>query len=508
MATTTMQHNPVFEVLAIIQAGLDKFPNPSDNLDFTQCRGLVNKSTNQCENKSCKKSEREKVKSLFSDFKRMAECPDSDGFYEDMQFFVTYTHCSKHRKDVCTAFERWKNLRSAAAYTPRFMIPGAYPDDSRPPSPADSPAESLAASSDAIFSPALSQSSNEMFHFASSDALVCDEPDSYSASEDGEDPLMTDIISKMAATKIDSPGRMDVTVRRKSKECEGLKIHGLGIGKPKRALSLTDHTPVLRVFYEHPSKTAMKEGTIYVLKHLLAPGYFKIGTTIRGAGVRVDEQCFKNSSKMIYESRVKFRGAQKAEKIIHKELHNHQILVKQCEGCGGGHTEVFNAPEDKIRETIEKIERVVQLPAYIQQEGKWKLSQEAKLLLHDIYGPRARHWREVMGANTGYGRAQNESREATRQEPSSQGRTAIAIAAEAQGTDPMPFEIRFEARASVPDDLEVNFRVRRGEAPANADEAEVLILPRRPKPEEAGGGILGRGFRALIGGFSRGGSIE
>ncbi|OTA06137.1 hypothetical protein A9Z42_0068680 [Trichoderma parareesei] len=310
----------------------------------------------------------------------------------------------------------------------------------------------------------------------------------------------------MAATKIDSPGRMDVTVRGKSKQCEGIKIHGLGIGKPNRALSLTDHTLVLRGFYQPPSKTAMKEGTIYVLKHLLAPGYFKIGTTIRGAGVRVDEQCFKNSSTMIYESRVKFRGAQKAEKLIHKELHNHQIRVKQCEGCGGGHIELFHAPEDKIRETIEKIERVVQLPAYIQQEGKWKLSHEAKLLLDDIYGPRARHWREVMGANTGYGRAQDESREATRQKPSSQGRTAIA--AEAQGTDSMPFEIRFEARASVPDDLEMNFRVRRGKAPANADEAEISVLPRRPKPEEAGGGILGRGFRALIGGFSRESSVE
>ncbi|PTB73788.1 hypothetical protein M440DRAFT_1403998 [Trichoderma longibrachiatum ATCC 18648] len=451
-----MNQNPVFEALAIIQAGIDKFPNPGDNLDFTQCRGLVNKSTNQCENKSCKKSERQKVQSLFLDFQSMVECPETDSFYEDMRFFVTYTHCSKHRKDVCAAFERWKDLRPVAAARPRFLLPGAYPSDSPPGSPAESPLSSA----DAVFSPAISQSSEEMFYTASPGALVYDEPDSFCASEDDDDPLMTTIISQMAATRIDISAQVDNTVHEARNQKKGIKIPGLGFGNPPRALSLADHTLILNGFYKPPSKTAMEEGTIYVLEHLRAPGYFKIGVTNRKVVVRVSEQCFKDNSKKIYESKTKFRGAKRAERLIHRELHNHKFRIRECEACGEGHTEVFGAPEDKIREIIEKIERVVQLPAYIQQGENWKLSQAARLLLDDIYGPRARDWREVLGENTASGSARSRAR-GQKMLPS----MATNAAAKSQETKVAPIELRFDANAFGTDDVELNLQFRRGKSP-------------------------------------------
>ncbi|TFB03048.1 hypothetical protein CCMA1212_005497 [Trichoderma ghanense] len=457
MATAIMTQNPVFEALATIQADIDKFPNPGDDHDFIRCRGLVGKTRDRCLNSSCKKSEREKVESLFSNFQNMAECPETESFYQDVEFFVTYTHCSKHRKAVETAFKKWKNLRLATASTPRWALPGAFP--------LDSPVESPASSVDAIFSPAMSQSSEEMFHCASPDALLCDEPDSYCAPEDDEDPLMTGIISQMAATKIDTSHQVDETedqeIRYRKK---GTKIPGLGIGNLPRALSLTDYTMVLRAFHDRPSSAAMDEASIYVLELLAAPGFFKVGVTGGDTAKRRGQQaCFRKNSRTVYQSKTNFQGARKAEKLIHAELYNHKFLIEECEACGGRHHEVFKAPEAKIREVVEKIESIVQLPVYFQQGENWKLSEEAKDLLHTIYAPSPGDWRAILREKMGPGRAQAVMSEATRQ-------------------DKLP-----------PD-------ANKSKSRDHATEADF--------GEQTGEGILERGWRALIGGFSRESSVE
>ncbi|PTB65714.1 hypothetical protein BBK36DRAFT_1120487 [Trichoderma citrinoviride] len=517
MVSTHITKNPVFEALAIIQAGIDKFPNPGDNLDFIQCRSLVRRGAYQCQKSGCKQNERQRLASLYSEFQNMTECLDTHSFYEDMEYFITYTHCSKHREAVYEAFKKWKDQRLAAPPSPQLACPGAYPTAYLPESPLESPVSSV----DAIFSPAISQSSDEMFH-----TPFCDEPDAYCAPEDDDDPLMTGIVAQMGAIKIDIPTQVDSTAIKKTRKRKGeISIPGLGIGGTKRALSLTDHTLVLRAFYDPPSDTAMQEGSIYVLEHLLAPGFFKIGVTGKDVVDRVDEQaCLRENAKMIYETKTKFRGARKAEKLVHRELHNYQFLVDVCEKCGGGHIELFKAPKEKIFETIEKIERVVQMPAYFRQGGNWKLTEEAKILLATIYGPLARDWREVLGEGKGAGRARDvipetmpqqrlpptpTEAETTQQESTS--KTSTQATAKVRETEMPPTQLQAEAGVITEDDIEIELkmRIRRKSAnPGEAGQTHTSITSLGPESERTAGGIWGRGFRALAGRFKRDGSVE
>ncbi|UKZ57486.1 hypothetical protein TrVGV298_011343 [Trichoderma virens] len=160
-----------------------------------------------------------------------------------------------------------------------------------------------------------------------------------------------------------------------------------GVGtvvSPRRMPSLRDHAPVFQVIYSHPGESMMQEGFVYIFKHMERPNLFKIGFSTKGAEERWRQsKCYGTDTEIIYETKRKFRGARQAEKIIQTWLCHQNVLIKSCVHCGGGHKEWFEAPREDIFKAVEAIEAFVQMPAYVQTDGVWKLSAEA----YKIVGP-------------------------------------------------------------------------------------------------------------------------
>ncbi|KAL6890816.1 hypothetical protein GGI43DRAFT_414864 [Trichoderma evansii] len=137
MAFGSEPQNPVFKVLAEIQRYTDVCPNPGDsNLDT--CRAK-RKDGGRCRNRPCTQYERHYSQNLLAEFRDMTECPDTDSFYDDLETYITYSHCKRwHRWPALAAFESWKKERIAARsnarqrYTPALR-PVAPARPSTPP---------------------------------------------------------------------------------------------------------------------------------------------------------------------------------------------------------------------------------------------------------------------------------------------------------------------------------------------------------------------------------------
>ncbi|KAL7805925.1 hypothetical protein V8C26DRAFT_417195 [Trichoderma gracile] len=511
MATTILIQNPVLEALAVIQGSLDEFPNPGDS-DFLKCRSLT-KSSKRCQTK-IKESLLDKINALLSQFKMMAECPETDSFYKDMESFIRFTHCHRHCDAVIAAFTKWKNDLLAEA-------------DPVPPSA--SPTESPSTTIDTIFSPAASPSSGDTSQVSLSDGLICDEPASFDDLEEKDERFTRSITTgpdrNQEAVQVDQSiqeidAEIDDATSYRDKQFE---YRGLGFGSPRRTLSVRDHTPVLAVIQSHPSEDAMKIGTLYVREHSEAEGFFKIGYSAIGAEARLrqSKNCFRNSAKIIYESAMKFQGVKQAERIIHMELWNHNIRVSKCLECGGHHREWFKASKDKILRTVEKIERFVQMPSYIREDGEWKLTDYAYNLAYTMYGPKAINWRNGQGEDIATGRALDVIEESTPQTKAAATSTAATeenlqqesvpespkfATEEIPATEVTPIKVAVAAAG-----VRVDVQVLLGEnasKPDEVDEPRTMVIPLRPKPEKARGGIIGRGWRAVADRFRREDSVE
>ncbi|KAL6887395.1 hypothetical protein HDV57DRAFT_488724 [Trichoderma longibrachiatum] len=514
MATTVLTQNPVLEALAVIQAGIDEFPNPGESHFFT-CRSLT-KGSKRCQI-SLKGALLGEIDALLSQFKSMAECPKTDSFYEDMDFFIRSTHCHKHRDAVVAAFTKWKfDLLSSAAPVP----------------PPEAPTESPSTSIDTIFSPAASPSSVDTCQVSPSDGLIYDEPASICGLDENE-PLTRSITAdtdrnEEAVQDGQSLQGDDAETDDASSYRERLfKYPGLGLGSPRRTRSIRDNSPVLSVIQSRPSDNAMKIGTLYVREHSEAVGFYKIGYSNISAEARLHQpnNCFRENAKIIYESPVKFQGAKHAEKIIHLELWNDSIRISNCTECGGKHREWFKASRDKILQTVRKVEQFLQMPSYIRQGKEWKLSDDAYKLAYTMYGPKALYWRNGQGEDIATGRAldaiqentpskmeaetprgameeylhqgpaQKAPRSATKEIPATPERATE----EAPATKMTPIKVAITTAHA-----QVDVQVLVGGDPSNQDESDeprTMVIPLRPKPKQAGAGFVRKVGRAVGGLF-------
>ncbi|KAL6863565.1 hypothetical protein J3F83DRAFT_194284 [Trichoderma novae-zelandiae] len=501
MAAPVLIQNPVFEALALIQAGLDEFPNLGVDSDFLTCRSLT-KSSKRCGIKTNPKASAE-VDRLFSEFKGVTECPETDTFYEDMGLFVVSTHCFKHRDAVLKAFENWRDSRTAAASSPPPATPTKYSTES--------PAESPASSVDAIFSPAISQSSDETFYTPLSYASVCGEPVSFAEPENKDEHPTQSISTRAGQDEEDSPIDVPIQVRDERIDETGhpgkpLEFPDLGFCNPRRALSARSYAVVLGVIQDHPRNHAMKKGIVYVLENLNEPNLFKIGYTgDDDAKARLKHKCWRETAKIVHETETKFRGARHAERIIHTELQNHNIGLKKCRKCGNGHREWFYGPREAIFDTITKIECFVQLPAYIRQGGEWKLSDKAHKLAATMYMPGARNWRDILREGIATGRPLDVIPETAPQKTTPEMPTKAMV--EAPGPRLRPTAVRVEAIVGEATDVRVNVQVtveRMSASQGEADEARIMEIPHRPKPKQVGGSIRARSGRVANGLSRRG----
>ncbi|RFU82059.1 hypothetical protein TARUN_139 [Trichoderma arundinaceum] len=365
MATTNPTEHPIFREFVSIQALIDEFPNPNDNLDTIKCRALRISAPGRCQNSACKKDERPTVSKLLSEFKDKTELPETDEFYEKMENFITLTHCARrHRKSALGAFSKWKKQRT--------VIESVL----SPASPMLSSSASLIV--DDGFTDSLSIASDEASQVSVTGDPIYAEPVSYVDLEDIGKEAQSVIYGNATAVSVQ---KSDIYLKESHySQTEETRIPGFGFGSPRRTGSTRDFSPVFSVIYSHPSEAKMEEGIVYILQHISKPDLFKIGYTSKSAEERLKQSnnCYRTDTKIIHETQGgKFRGAQHAERIIQTSLRHQNIIIKQCTQCHGKHIEWFRAPQKVVFETVMGIELFVRMPAYVKEGKIWKLSQDA-----------------------------------------------------------------------------------------------------------------------------------
>ncbi|KAL7806377.1 hypothetical protein V8C44DRAFT_339042 [Trichoderma aethiopicum] len=434
MATTVITQSPVFAALALIQATFDEFPNPGDNSEFSTCRSFTKGST-RCQTK-IKQELGAKIKGLLSKFEKMTKCPATESFYEDMKSFIISTHCHRHRDAVLEAFEKWKDVRTATTSALRsvsqmdsltssleklllsadsrssversrsnwraghlFNRQASFiesEEGSEYEVPEEEDASDESEGGDAI------DESDEEGAFDESDEegafYESEDEDAIDVSEDDEDIVQSVAnrtrqakrslsIQESSTRRINDAGHVDDKL---------IDFTGIGLCR-RRGSFIQKNSPLRLAILGCISNRSMLEGVVYVLKHIHRPNFFKVGFTTTDARDRLKKNpCFRRHAEIIYESRVRFLGAERAEMIIHKELESCNILLKECIKCRKGHREWFDAPVDEILDTIRKIELFVRLPAYALHDGEWGPSELAYEVFRHMYGPDARPWREIL----------------------------------------------------------------------------------------------------------------
>lgn len=109
----------IFKILSEILRDVDVFPNPNDGFDRPYCWAAT-KVGYRCTRLSRWPREEEQIRSLWSKFQIMTECPDTDDFYDQMEAVVASTHCNVHHCKALDAFKAWKAKRQATLNSPPF----------------------------------------------------------------------------------------------------------------------------------------------------------------------------------------------------------------------------------------------------------------------------------------------------------------------------------------------------------------------------------------------------
>lgn len=357
MSSSNVIKYPVFRELAIIQASVDKFPDPGDS-DFNTCRGLK-QDGGRCKNPRCTKEEKEDnpIDILLSEFQAMKTCPDTDDFYSKLEKFLTLTHCTRrHRNETMKAFSEWKGQRMIAASNSKLVSPSA---------------------SSASFN-SLPESGSEF--------------DGVSPPDPTEDGVGSDEIIPISGSDEELEGLVlsddieSATIELDDKHLDGPAedlYSGLGVAaNSPRTKSWEDNVSIFQAICKYPTDAQMEEGVVYVLQHKKKDDLFKIGYTSMTVEERLRQgkNCYAKDTKKMYSTKTNI-GAFRAERIVHAILRQNNIRIKHCVHCGKNHTEWFEAERSIVLDTVMGVEEFMQMPAYTLQNGKWRLSPDAQIIM-------------------------------------------------------------------------------------------------------------------------------
>ncbi|RYO99953.1 hypothetical protein DL764_006642 [Monosporascus ibericus] len=354
---TTSEH-PVFKELITILRAIDICPNPED-WEFTHCPALAKSTTKPCQ-KSLKYGEN--AERLCSHFRVMKECPETDEFFDQLEEFLTVSHCFWHGRKAIENLEKWKKIRATTVPSSADPPPTISDDDH------DGTSKSLHAA-------ATTQPMDPVFGKAKRPELTSETNRTASVHVE----TVTHGISTMAIT---AAGQIDVVDNHgNANVATAEQIFGLGLTSLQRKGSLRNHAPVFSEIHKPLTPVQKEYGIVYVLEHKIEKGLFKIGWTRATAEERLNQagNCSAPNAEILHQTRGgPFFAASKAEKLAQTVLRHHNLTITKCEQCGGGHREWFRAPRKMVVETVEIMETFVRLPAYESKNGQtWKLSDAA-----------------------------------------------------------------------------------------------------------------------------------
>lgn len=356
MAANNVVKSPVLTELTLLQHGIDFDPNP-ENGDFQFCRALARSTRAQCRRQNGKQNQAV-AKRFLASFQDLTEVPDDDGFYDDIRAFLEAAHCHSHYPgEFRRKVEKWKEARLS-------QITAIVSDDSES-SESDNRVESPISNANIVLEP----------------RLIKRKPLPPSTVDDVTEGVSAIRITanQQTTTVVSTDDGFD--------EYNLQKTFALGLTSLRRNGSIRDDSPIIQKIYKHLGPSEQAEGIVYVLEHEKIEGLFKIGSTARTAKIRWEDHgnCYRVDTKVIHQTAGNpFPGALKAEKLAQAILRHHNLQVRKCIQCGRGHKEWFMAPRDKVCSTVTLMEDFVRLPAYVLQDGAWKLSPDAGEIVKEL----------------------------------------------------------------------------------------------------------------------------
>lgn len=350
--------SPVIRELVAILEGVDHFPQKFTDSDFETCRASKRDNKGRCGVRIAEEKKK-KVKDLLSLFQVMTKCVDTNALYDEMQRFISFTHCPKnHGDDALEAFNRWKILRQAAISNARPITPPRS-----------------ATSYNVSFESVSSASSMGSSSFASN-GLEDDEPslDSYIAEKIKGLEIAT--AAQDAPIQTGESGFAEIEIEKEI-------FKSLGDVRLPTKGKKHDDEKIAQAIKSCLGSTNMDAGLLYVLEHTKISGLFKIGWSRVSAKQRFKKNCFKNETMLRHSTQGQtIIGAFQAEKIAHAILHHKNIEILKCSLCGKSHKEWFLVSRKEALDAVILAEQWLKMPAYGLKLGEYALTPKAV----DIHG--------------------------------------------------------------------------------------------------------------------------
>lgn len=145
-----------------------------------------------------------------------------------------------------------------------------------------------------------------------------------------------------------------------------------------------DESGLLESFHRELGQKDRKVGIVYCCKHADHKRLFKIGFTESCAETRKYDRgnCYGEDTVIIYQRHESYLGAYRVETLVHQALRQERLkMAEGCAKCGARHKEWFLGDEEVILQTLKAIEALVALPAYVLDEGRYRLTNEALKIL-------------------------------------------------------------------------------------------------------------------------------
>lgn len=368
--------SPVLRELATILEHADPFPHPCES-NFETCRGFKKDNKGRC--RIPLKQGQDRIDSLLSQFRSMTKCVDTKSLHDQMQTFITLTHCKRyHRDDALKAFHTWKQQRKAATSNIRPVTPSSSVASHNDSFEDDSDTNSMTFSS--LERGSLDYGKSTLDYSMSFSSLErgssdCDESTLDSHIEDRMKSLKIATSTRHASTQTEDNGIDEID--RKFFEMIG-DVHFPRKGKDY------NHGKICQTIEESFSKKS-QAGILYVLEHTEIPGLFKIGRSKFPKDVRHNQNCYKTETEGVHATKEPFFGYERAETLALKILRHKRLLIVECARCTNTHQEWFLATKDEVVNVVKLAERWFKMPTYELQDGVYKLTPEADGIHKKMY---------------------------------------------------------------------------------------------------------------------------
>ncbi|KAK7429023.1 hypothetical protein QQZ08_004430 [Neonectria magnoliae] len=367
--------------------------------DFKLCLGVIASGKRQCRKQRSWKHSEEATK-LVEQFSKLDQCPHDDDFYADMRKFLMYTHCDIHIKEVEQKFMNWKRLRHKSFSTepaeeeidpesgqsmtigttsvgdhvaPHSDLP-LFDFDQPEPSQPQISASTVNGLEKDFRDLAVTPTQTSVVSLAESsdvDATMIapDLPSAEDISDSYQKPTPQKELVLISPPKGNTNPSEEET-RRMEGEIEAEEDDPVVVARCKRRYTVNrSKSKLVHHINRRFDRDDKSPGIVYVLRHLGSDGCMKVGITritdYLLEQIKESESCFAKDCEIVFQTKEKFPGASKVEKLVTETLRQNRHAVLECPYCDKTHAGWFQVTEAEVIAAIEAWTAFVTSPAYL-----------------------------------------------------------------------------------------------------------------------------------------------